>query len=92
VLIDSKYINSAVSTEYFYQSVLDKSTGSATPIINRTKWEELLVPIAPLEEQHRIVIKVNELMTLCDALKTQLNTAQSTQLQLADAMADQAVA
>jgi hypothetical protein len=31
-------------------------------------------------------------MSLCDTLKSQLNTAQSTQLQLADAMADQAVA
>ena len=50
------------------------------------------VSCPPLKEQHRIVAKVDELMPLCDTLKTGLNTAQNTQLQLADAMAEQAVA
>ena len=44
------------------------------------------VPIAIVEA------KVDELMALCDTLKARLNTAQMTQLQMADAMAEQAVA
>ena len=55
----------------FYQNVLNQAAGSATPIINRSKWESLLIPIAPFEEQHRIVTKVNELMALCDQLEQQ---------------------
>jgi type I restriction enzyme S subunit len=48
-------------------------------------------PLPPLAEQHRIVAKVDELMTICDTLKARLNDAQSTQIQLADAIVEQAV-
>jgi len=48
-------------------------------------------PLPPLAEQHRIVAKVDELMILCDTLKTNLQNAQNTQLQLADALVEQAV-
>jgi len=51
-----------------------------------------LVPIPPLSEQHRIVTKVNELMTLCDTLKARLAAAQTTQLHLADTIVEQTVA
>ena len=51
----------------------------------------LLVPLPPQNELNRIITKVNELMTLCDTLKARLNTAQTTQLQLADSLAKQAV-
>jgi len=47
--------------------------------------------LPPLEEQHRIVAKVDELMALCDQLKARLNDAQTTQLQLADALTEQAL-
>jgi len=65
--------------------VLKNSTGSATPIINRAKWEKLLVPVPPLAEQ------LDELMALCDALKTRIHQAETTQLHLADVAIEQAV-
>ncbi len=49
------------------------------------------IPIPPLKEQHRIVTKVDELMILCDQLKQRLTDSKTTQLHLADAMAEQAV-
>lgn len=87
----SSYLNSAISTDRFFGSVLEKASGSATPIINRSKWESLLVPIPPAEEQKAIVKRVEELMALCDQLKTSLATAQATQLNLADSLVEQAI-
>lgn len=50
------------------------------------------IVIPPLAEQHRIVAKVDELMALCDSLKTRINDARITQIQLADAIVERAVA
>ena len=52
---------------------------------------EMVVPVPPLVEQHRIAKKIEELMTLCDELKTHLSEAQTTQLQLANTIVYQAV-
>jgi type I restriction enzyme S subunit len=53
---------------------------------------EMLIPVPPLAEQHRIVAKVDEFMALCDALKARIKDAQTTQIHLADAIVEQAVA
>jgi type I restriction enzyme S subunit len=52
---------------------------------------EMIVPIPPLAEQHRIVAKVDELMALCEQLKARLSDAQTTQLHLADAVVENAL-
>ena len=49
-------------------------------------------PLPPLAEQNRIVAKVDELLALCDALKDRIGAAQTTQIQLADAIVERAVA
>ena len=50
-----------------------KSSGSGIAMIHMTKakMEELIIPVPPLEGQHRIVQKVDELMALCDRLEQQ---------------------
>lgn len=52
---------------------------------------DLLVPCPPADEINRIVAKVDELMALCDTLKTNLQDAQTTQLALADSLVELAV-
>jgi type I restriction enzyme S subunit len=84
--ISPDFLNIALSTKYFYESVLDKATGSATPIINRGKWEELLVPVSATGEQKRIAAQAEKLLSICDALKKRINSAQSTQVGIADAI------
>lgn len=92
MLVNPRLMNYSMNTSQFQAAVLSKATGSATPIINRSKWEELLVQVPPELEQARIVAKVDELMALCDALKARLAEAQATQIRLADAIVERAVA
>ncbi|MFQ2034973.1 restriction endonuclease subunit S [Aeromonas veronii] len=56
------------------------------------KIRSIAFPLPPLKEQHRIVAKVDELMTLCDQLKSRLQTNQQTQLALAESLAEGALA
>ena len=49
-------------------------------------------PLPPLAEQHRIVAKVDELMVLCDQLKTRIQQASQQQQWIADALVSKAVA
>ena len=75
-----------------YEELRSHSAGGAQPNLNVGKISKTVIPLPPLAEQHRIVAKADELMALCDNLKTHLNTAQVTQLQLADAIVEKAVA
>jgi type I restriction enzyme S subunit len=94
-------INPLMESEYFYQYFkshfvlgvyLNRFGGSGLqPNLKMSDVTELIFAVPPKEEQHRIVAKVDELMTLCDTLKTNLQNAQTTQLALADALVEQAV-
>ncbi|MEN4542466.1 restriction endonuclease subunit S [Pantoea agglomerans] len=68
-----------------------KSGGSAINNLLLGDLKRKLIPLPPLKEQYRIVNKVNELNKLCDHLKSRLQSAQQTQLHLADALTDAAL-
>jgi type I restriction enzyme, S subunit len=64
----------------------------AQPTLNIGLIRSALTPLPPSAEQHRIVDKLEELMALCDALKARIAEARTSQLHLADAVLEQAVA
>ena len=53
-------------------------TGTAQPKMNQAKMNSIPVAVPPLAEQHRIVAKVDELMTLCDRLEEARITHEET--------------
>lgn len=57
-------------------------TGTAQPKMNQTKMNSIPVAVPPGAEQSRIVAKVDELMSLCDALGAGLETAANSNGQL----------
>ncbi|MOA52718.1 EcoKI restriction-modification system protein HsdS [compost metagenome] len=56
------------------------------------KIRSIPVPLPPLAEQHRIVAKLDQLLALCDQLKTRLTQARQLNEQLASTLVEQAVA
>lgn len=70
-----------------------KASGNGIAMMHMTKerMEKIIHPLPPLTEQKRIVAKVDQLFAICDQLKAKIRTAQTTQLQLADALTSQAV-
>ena len=67
-IVSEKYVFYSITSPYFLKLIKENSTGTATPIINKQTWGNIFIPIPPLEEQKRIVAKVEELFALCDKL------------------------
>lgn len=51
----------------FQKSIFDNASATTLPILNKSKFEILSIPLPPLPEQHRIVGKIEELFTRLDA-------------------------
>lgn len=72
----SKYIFSVIQSDFFYKKLRENSTGTATPIINKDGWCNLLVPLATLAEQKRIVARLEEILPLVDDYQKAYNELQ----------------
>lgn len=88
----NKYIFQYLVSPFGKQQLFRFDNGSAQPNLSAGNVTLYVFPLPPLAEQHRIVAKVDELIALCDILKAHLADAQTTQLHLADAVVEQAVA
>ncbi|WP_341708665.1 restriction endonuclease subunit S, partial [Halopseudomonas sp.] len=71
--------------------LVDRSSHGTCKLISEKLWSHNIC-LPPLAEQHRIVAKVDQLMALCDQLKTHLSEARQLHEQLASTLVEQAVA
>jgi type I restriction enzyme S subunit len=88
-IVDSKYVYLYLSGNYDY--IRGFANGTSTQTITKEAVANLVFTLAPIEEQSRIIAKVDELMALCDALKARLIEAQTTQLNFTGAVVSNAV-
>lgn len=63
-----EYLFVIMRSPYFQDEVWRNATGTATPIINKSRWGKIWIPLPSTKEQVRIVAKVEDLMKQVDAL------------------------
>ena len=94
-----KTLNKFINPKYQYiYSISETTKKQAKAAENKTTQanvgiksiQEFLMPLPPLPEQHRIVAKIDELMSLCDQLKSTITQARQLQKKLADVVVEQA--
>ena len=83
-----QYLNLAMNTLVFRTTqimpLIKKQTGQAN--VNGTALKNMLVPLPPLPEQHRIITRADELIALCARLEASLATGEDTRHRLLDAL------
>ena len=78
-LIDNELIDFVkyfLDSPYYWQMISLKQSGTGQPNVNATKLSEILIPIPPIEEQKRIVAKIEKLMPLVDEYAESYNRLQ----------------
>lgn len=78
-------------TEAFVDQSVSEENRVAMPKINQAALSNILIPLPPLAEQHRIAAKVDALLALCDRLEAALTTADTTRTRLLEALLHEAL-
>ena len=65
------FLHTVLISRLVQQAVMDVQVGVSREGLSIAKLGNFLVPLPPLQEQARIVARVDELMRLCDALEAQ---------------------
>lgn len=83
----NQYIYYALSTHSVLGSALREVKGTAgQDNLSLEQCRDLVISIPSIEEQHRIVDSIRQLMALCDTLDQKIDAAKSKQTELLDAL------
>ncbi|AYR21454.1 restriction endonuclease subunit S [Alcaligenes faecalis] len=83
------WLKNFMMSDSFQERLLLEATGMTATGIKASKLKEMPVPIPPLEEQYRIVAKVDQVMALCDSLDQHIDAAITKQAELLSAVVAQ---
>ncbi len=81
----SDYLHRLVLSPYFQRFVDGEQTGAGRGGLPKGRMDQIAVAVPPLAEQHRIVAKVDELMTICDRIETELSACRDHRHRLLEA-------
>lgn len=88
VYMNRDYVYYAMRSEPSRQYLRAHASGTSgtMPKINQKTLKSLPVPVPPIEEQHRIVARIDQLMAFCDHLDSQIDAATGKQTALLNAV------
>lgn len=67
-LINADYLKLFLESPFYWNQLQDKSKGTGQPNVNATNLKKLIITLPPLEEQKRIVNKIEQLFEMCENL------------------------
>lgn len=88
--ISGQFLQYFLQSPYFQKAIWAKSSGGTTPIVNKSKWESILIPLPPLSEQKRIVAEIEKQFAKTKQLKEHIIANQQATEQLLKALLHQA--
>jgi type I restriction enzyme S subunit len=80
-----KYLKYFSGSLLYWKQLYARCTGTGQPNVNGVSLSNLILPISPLNEQKRIVEKVERLLGFCDRLEENLKNAEIKSAKLFDA-------
>jgi type I restriction enzyme, S subunit len=89
--MDVDYMALAIRSPFGQSQIWSSVKVTAQPCLYINRINSLLFPLPPLAEQHRIVAKVDELMTICDKLESQLTITERDNRRLLEAVLHEAL-
>ncbi len=91
-LVNSQYVRLSIDAPFCQSWMAGETKGVALQGVNVGDFRRMPIPLPPHAEQHRIVVKVGELMALCDRLEASLTTGANSRRRLLDALLSGALA
>ncbi len=89
-VIRGGFLSKWLESNYFINSI-DPGRSNGVPHISTKQLEMTLFPLLSQREQDKIILLTDKLIQLCVDFKSRLQSAQQTQLHLADALTDAAL-
>ncbi|MBD2188327.1 restriction endonuclease subunit S [Pseudanabaena mucicola] len=81
-----KFIHCLLISPYGQSMIWSRQVGMSREGLSKKVLEQFQISLPPLAEQHRIVAKIDQLMTLCDELEKQIDAAESKQTNLLNSL------
>lgn len=91
IKIDSKYLKLSMDSNLLQTSIHANKRGGAQPCLYLSEIQKFLFPLPPINEQKRIVVKVEQLFTMIEKLQTLQGKLQRTKLHLANSLVSNAL-
>nr|WP_302416403.1 restriction endonuclease subunit S [uncultured Romboutsia sp.] len=74
--INPRYLKLFLETPLYWRQLISKSQGTGQPNVNSVSLSELVMPLPSINEQERIIDRVEKLMKVCDELELRIEKSK----------------